>query len=278
MEGKNSLDVNVSSETGGPGIFQSAEIKSDLQTLGEWCRLSVASNRNYRIGVERHLHNLRQAGESAARIGAFNQWRTSTTFSEKEKAAFGWIEALSSPGHGGADSFLKAARSHLSNDEIIYLTMSITAVNDWMDCHGDIPVRVLVVENDRNDQELLLRQLRKLQMADTVLVLPDAFHALEFIEDTRGTASAWALEAMFLDIHMPGMDGIELLRRVRKMPGLEEFPVVIMSMSPHPRDLDECRKLKVANYMEKPITYASFSRVAVNLFRGQPASAPPLAS
>ena len=276
MKRSNSLDPDIPSESGGPAIFQKGDIKSELQSLAEWCRLSVVLTRNYRIGVERHLLNLRQSGESPARIDAFSQWRTSTTFSEKEKAALAFTECLSSPGHTGADSLLKAARSHLSNDEVVYLTMSITAVNDWIDCHGDMPVRVLVVDDDLNDQELLLRLLRKVHLAENILALPNAFHALEFIEDTQG--AAWGLVAIFLDIRLPGMNGIELLRRMRKMPGLEEFPVVMMSTSPDPRDLDECRKLKAATYMEKPITYASFSHVAADLFHRPRASEAPLSS
>jgi CheY-like chemotaxis protein len=126
------------------------------------------------------------------------------------------------------------------------------------------PLRVLVVEDSPWDQELLLRQLRMAQMADHVVFVPDAFRALELLY-----ADAWAQSefiAIFLDIGLPGMSGVELLQRIRARPKMEDFPVIVMTSSNDSRHIEECRKLKVLTYVDKPITFSSFSKAVANLF------------
>ena len=136
-----------------------------------------------------------------------------------------------------------------------------------------LPVRILVVEDDPNDQALLLLQLKKIQMADNVMIVPNAFQALHFIEDTR-SSSQWGLVAMFLDLHLPRMSGVELLHRIRKMPEMETFPVIVMTSSNNPQDLEECKKLKVMSYVQKPVTFHSFAWAIANISRQMKESQP----
>lgn len=116
-----------------------------------------------------------------------------------------------------------------------------------------LPIRILVVEDDPIDQELLLHHARKSKMADNVVFVPDALQALEFVQTSQGSSKI-QLIAIFLDLHLPLMSGIELLRRIRTMPNMKDLPVIVMTSSTDPREEEECNKLNVSNYLHKSIT------------------------
>ncbi|HSI85476.1 MAG: response regulator [Candidatus Methylacidiphilales bacterium] len=129
------------------------------------------------------------------------------------------------------------------------------------------PIRVLVVEDNQDDRELLLRQLRKAQMDSYVKFISDGMEALDFLsnEDQYGKHGD-SIIALFLDLKLPSMGGIELLRRIKKMPRYARLPVIVMTSSNDPYDLEECRRLNVHQYVEKPITFSSFSHAVANVF------------
>ena len=233
---------------------------TEFERLCEWVRLDACRVRNNPACIEHHRQSLRALGETEKRLGELDHWRESPAFTEWEKAALSLCETISL--HGPEDlstPTLQTARRHFSPDEIVRLTLTVMAVNDWIDVHEKYPIRFLVVEDDPRDQELLLEQLRETQMAGKVLFVPDALQALDFIEKSR-SSSEWGLTAIFLDLHLPGMTGVELLQRIRTMPDMEDFPVIVMTSSNNPRDMEECRRLKVLNYVQKPVTLASFSK------------------
>ena len=66
------------------------------------------------------------------------------------------------------------------------------------------------------------------------------------------------LIALFLDLRLPRMSGIELLRRIRAMRGMEDLPIIVMTGSHDPVDMEECQKFKVISYVEKPVTFGIF--------------------
>jgi|HubBroStandDraft_1064217.scaffolds.fasta_scaffold67767_3 two-component system response regulator len=141
---------------------------------------------------------------------------------------------------------------------------------------GDKNVRVLVVEDDPHDRELLLHQLRKGGMDDHVKFLASGKEALEFLTGPRIKAVAKALLAIFLDLKLPELGGIELLRRLRQYEEYVHIPVIVMTSSNDPKDLDECHRLKVAKYIPKPVTFASFSKSLADAFHPPPPKSFPL--
>ena len=126
-------------------------------------------------------------------------------------------------------------------------------------------VRVLVVEDNADDRDLLLRQLRKSGMATHVKFISNGKEALEFLTKARATL-ADELIAIFLDLKLPGLSGLELLRRLRSMDDLKGTPVIVMTSSNDPEHLDECRRLQVSNYVSKPVTFTSFSKAVADVF------------
>jgi len=131
---------------------------------------------------------------------------------------------------------------------------------------SDKSVRVLVVEDDADDRELLLYQLRKSGLDEHVKFIASGKEALAFLMDNRGKAAARELIAIFLDLKLPSLGGIELLRRLRQHEEFTHTPVIVMTSSNDPKDLEECRRLKVAHYIPKPVTFTSFSKAVADTF------------
>lgn len=131
---------------------------------------------------------------------------------------------------------------------------------------SDAPVRVLVVEDNDDDRELLLRQLRKTGMDNHVKFISNGQEALEFLTQPRTVPLVDSLIAIFLDLKLPALSGLELLRRLRVHDELQDTPVIVMTSSNDPNDMEECRRLKVTNYVSKPVTFTSFSKAVADVF------------
>ncbi len=127
-------------------------------------------------------------------------------------------------------------------------------------------VRVLVVEDNADDRELLLRQLRKSGMDNHVKFISNGQEALDFLLNPPVASLADELIAIFLDLKLPALSGLELLRRLRLRNEFQRLPVIVMTSSNDPKDLEECNKLKVTNYVSKPVTFTSFSKAVADVF------------
>jgi len=222
-------------------------------------RLGASHVRNHDAFVEEHRQRLRARGESKLRLNEFNQWHPSPVFTEPEKTGLRLSQAISL--HEPPERWslvLKEARAHFSTHQIVRLMLAIVSVNDRIDFQSKSYDYVLVVEDDPWDEELLVSQLRKTQMSKSLLFAQNGWQALELIEDSKRWG--WRFSAIFLDLHLPDMSGLELMKRVRDISGMEKIPVIVTSNSEHHRERDECEKLEIAGYLEKPITSHSLSK------------------
>ena len=131
---------------------------------------------------------------------------------------------------------------------------------------ADNAVRVIVIEDDANDRELLLRQLQRSGMDGHVKFIANGQEALDFLIGPRTAILAQELIAVFLDLKLPSLDGLELLRRLRANDKLRNLPVIIMTSSNDPRDMEECRRLKATNYVSKPVSFTTFSKAVADVF------------
>ena len=128
------------------------------------------------------------------------------------------------------------------------------------------PVRVLVIEDNPDDCELLRRQLHKSGMGQQVKFISDGREALDFLTAPQAHGVVANLIAVLLDLRLPSLSGLDLLRSMRAREDLRATPVIVMTSSNDPRDLEECRRLKVLNYVSKPVTFTSFSRAVAGVF------------
>ena len=125
------------------------------------------------------------------------------------------------------------------------------------------PLRVLVIEDNNDDSDLLVRQLQRNNFEGSVKVIPDGKEAWELLSTET---SRQDLIAIFLDLKLPSLSGLSLLARIRTHAELGTVPVFVMTSSNDPNDLAECTRLGVDGFLAKPVTFSSFSKAVADLF------------
>jgi two-component system, response regulator len=122
-------------------------------------------------------------------------------------------------------------------------------------------VEILLVEDNPNDVELTLRALKKNNLANRVFVVKDGAEALDFIFAT-GEFSDRDIQnipkVVFLDLKLPKVDGLEVLRRMKADERTAKIPVVVLTSSQEDRDVVESYKLGVNSYVTKPVDFDQF--------------------
>jgi CheY-like chemotaxis protein len=240
--------------------------RDDFKNILEMARLITAHLHHNFPCIDRQQNLLRARGETSERLQALLRWRTSKLLSRREKAALGLSESISLDGPESIQVALGEARRHFSIEETIRLSLGIVAINDWIEINSKPHIRVLVVEDNSNDQELLRHQLNKINMEENVIFVPDARKGITLLERYQQKFYDWELMAVFLDIHLPDMNGVELLKQIRYTLKLADLPVIMMTSSNNPRDIEECRCLGVECYVQKPVTSHSFSQAVASIF------------
>jgi two-component system, response regulator len=129
-------------------------------------------------------------------------------------------------------------------------------------------IEILLVEDDPNDVELTLRVLRKNNLANKIHIAGDGEEALDFLF-CRGKYSERQFDnppkVVFLDLKLPKLNGLEVLKEVKSDPRTKPIPVVVMTSSREQRDLVEGYRLGVNSYIQKPIAFEEFQTVIKDL-------------
>jgi CheY-like chemotaxis protein len=119
---------------------------------------------------------------------------------------------------------------------------------------------ILLAEDSENDIELTLAALAENNLANRVVVVRDGAEALDYLY-RRGAYSARPDRnpvVVLLDIKMPKVDGIEVLRVMKGDPALKDIPVVMLTSSREGPDLQACYRLGVNAYVVKPVDFGEF--------------------
>ena len=121
---------------------------------------------------------------------------------------------------------------------------------------------ILLAEDNPKDVELTLEALAEHNLANQVIVVRDGVEAMEYLQcQSKYKLRKPELPAvLLLDIKMPRMDGIEVLRAVRNDPGLKILPVVMLTSSREEQDLIKSYELGVNAYVVKPVDFKDFIR------------------
>ena len=122
-------------------------------------------------------------------------------------------------------------------------------------------VEILMVEDNPNDAELALRSLKKNNITNSVVQVTDGEEALDFLF-ARGKFAGRSLEnrpkVVLLDLKLPKVDGLELLRAMRADPRTKLIPVVVLTTSREESDIVESYRLGVNSYIVKPVDFDKF--------------------
>ena len=245
---------------------QAISVTHEIDRLLEWGALVAAQLRSNLVCMRKHREALISSGELPARINQIRSWRESNVFSIKERTVLGLSEAISDDRCHDISPILCEARRHLNTDEIVRLSANVMAVNEWMEMHHAPVVRVLVVEDNADDQLLLNRQLQKTCFKDHVLFLSDPRVALDLMQGFGSHIFRQNLLTIFLDVHLPHISGINVLRDIRAIEGWADFPVVVMTNDTNPQILNECTELNATAFVQKPVTMADFTKAIARLF------------
>lgn len=123
------------------------------------------------------------------------------------------------------------------------------------------PVEILLVEDNPNDVKLAMHAFKKHNLANSVQVVRDGAEALEYLFCTGAYSSRDIRNVpklILLDLKLPKVDGLEVLRRIKADLRTRATPVVMMTSSREERDVVESYKLGVNSYIVKPVDYGQF--------------------
>ncbi len=122
-------------------------------------------------------------------------------------------------------------------------------------------IEILLVEDNPEDVEITLRAFKKRNLTNKIHVVEDGEEALEYLFAT-GAYHERDLnhrpKVILLDLKLPKVDGLEVLRRIRSDEGTKQIPVVVLTSSQEERDIVESYRLGVNSYIVKPVDFDKF--------------------
>jgi two-component system, response regulator len=123
-------------------------------------------------------------------------------------------------------------------------------------------VQILLVEDNETDAELCIHALKKENLANDLIWLKDGAEALDFIY-CRGMYSERNLgdnpNLILLDLRMPKVDGIEVLKELKGDERTKSIPVIVLTSSTESPDLKECYRLGANSFVSKPVEFDAFA-------------------
>jgi CheY-like chemotaxis protein len=125
-------------------------------------------------------------------------------------------------------------------------------------------IEILIADDSESDVELTIHALRKAKLANDIHVVEDGAKALDYLF-CRGPYVERTFQSpprvVLLDLKMPKVDGIEVLKAVRADPRTKAIPVVVLTSSNEQRDIVDSYNLGVNAYIQKPVEFESFRQV-----------------
>lgn len=131
----------------------------------------------------------------------------------------------------------------------------------------EIHIDIVLIEDNIHDAEFTIRALKKVNLANLLIHLKDGAEALDYLF-ARGQYANQEIrrpKMILLDIKMPKVDGIEVLRQLKSNENTRTIPVVIMTSSKEDQDVISSYNLGVNSYVVKPVEFESFAKVVAQL-------------
>ena len=160
--------------------------------------------------------------------------------------------------------FLGLHRNRDINMQVIDFSLLIGARKNIADVHAEIDSGekfILLVEDNPDDEALTLRALKKNNITNEVVVAHDGIEALDYLFGSGGYADRETNTmpvVVLLDLKLPKIDGLEVLRRIRSDERTKLLPVVILTSSDEENDLIQSYKNGANSYVRKPVEFTEF--------------------
>ncbi|MGN6553698.1 MAG: response regulator [Verrucomicrobiota bacterium] len=126
---------------------------------------------------------------------------------------------------------------------------------------------ILIAEDDAGHARLIEKNLMRAGMPNRIQRFENGQRILDFLF-RRGPGPHRALEAPYLillDIRMPQVDGVEVLRQLKADSELRKIPVIMLTTTDDPREVDRCHEIGCSSYIVKPVDYNKFAEAMNNL-------------
>jgi two-component system, response regulator len=127
---------------------------------------------------------------------------------------------------------------------------------------------IILVEDNMSDADLVIRSLKKNNLANNVLHLEDGQKALDYIfseGEWAGRELRHVPRVILLDLKMPKVSGLEVLQRLKSNEETRSIPVVVLTSSKEDPDIKECYRLGVNSYVVKPVEFDGFVKAVSHL-------------
>lgn len=129
-------------------------------------------------------------------------------------------------------------------------------------------IEILIIDDSQNDVELMIRSLKKINLANKLVHLKDGVEGIDFIFCKGKYASRDfnnQPKVILLDLKMPRMNGLEVLEKIKAHEHTKALPVVILTSSKEDPDVRRAYELGVSSYIVKPVDFDNFSKAVAEL-------------
>lgn len=127
------------------------------------------------------------------------------------------------------------------------------------------PALILLVEDNPDHAELIVRSFEDHPIKNRILHLSDGEAALDYLLQQGQTVDAQIPRLVILDLRLPKVDGLEVLRQIRTHPGLDDLPIVVLSTSKAEMDVDRAYDRRANSFLVKPLDFVSFTSLITDL-------------
>lgn len=123
--------------------------------------------------------------------------------------------------------------------------------------NNSLPLEILLIEDNDQDAELSMRALREYNMGNKIIRLIDGQEAMDYFFSPKSKENEIP-RLILLDIKLPGINGLEVLKSLKSHDATRQIPVVILTSSTEEKDIQTCYHLGVNSYISKPVEFDSF--------------------